>query len=522
MSQEPTTITLPFPVQTGQVLLLALGIIVMSGLIYAVLRGQERKPATEFSAHSFLNIFAVALTPIWLFLFSHVLWSLWHLSAQFDPTKQDADLRWHILAFIGLITALGGLISTPLALIRVWTTERQTRTAEQGHITDRISKAVEQLGAEKTVKTLNHDGETVETTVPNIEVRIGGLLSLERIAQDSTAYDKGRDHVRVMEILCAYVRENSNAQDAKDSLRYRYEVEVFGGDYIDGEVTPQQTAQEFMDTHKLDDVSLSEKTTVCAQSRWAQSLPKPRTDIQQALDIIGRRDTAKPEDTVKLEKAANYTLDLRGSNLQAADMADGNWSHARLQAARMEGANLYGARMQGANLRGARMEGAILSAARMQGANLYWARMEGAQLFGARMEGAILDGARMEGAILGGARMEGADLSEARMEGALLTEARMEGANLRGARMDASTELTSAVLRGAAVSWVDDTTITQLEPHLDDMFGDGSVDLPEGIPRPAHWPKWTLPWRGAHGFADEWRKWRDDPDGYPPPPNPEE
>ncbi len=87
--------------------------------------------------------------------------------------------------------------------------------------------------------------------------------------------------------------------------------------------------------------------------------------------------------------------------------------------------------------------------------------------------------------------------------------------------MDASTRLTAAVLRGAAVSSVDDATITQLEPHLDDMFGDGSVDLPKGIPRPAHWPKWTLPWFGAHGFADEWRKWRDDPDGYTPPPKPE-
>jgi hypothetical protein len=40
-------------------------------------------------------------------------------------------------------------------------------------------------------------------TEPNIEVRIGAILSLERIAQDSTRYDNGRDHVRVMEILCA-------------------------------------------------------------------------------------------------------------------------------------------------------------------------------------------------------------------------------------------------------------------------------------------------------------------------------
>ncbi|MDZ7906299.1 MAG: hypothetical protein U5N55_11405 [Cypionkella sp.] len=98
----------------------------------------------------------------------------------------------------------------------IWSTviKHQTlRYQKEGHITDRISKAVEQLGAEKTVKK---DEQTVESSEPNIEVRIGGILSLERIAQDSTAHDNGRDHVRVMEILCAYIRENAPASGAKD------------------------------------------------------------------------------------------------------------------------------------------------------------------------------------------------------------------------------------------------------------------------------------------------------------------
>src|SRR6056297_1657332 len=115
----------------------------------------------------------------------------------------------------GSMLGTGALIVALLgAPFLIWSTvlkHETVRYQKEGHITDRITSAVEQLGAEKTVKK---DG--VETTEPNIEVRIGAILSLERIAQDSTRYDKGRDHVRVMEILCAYIRENSNARPPQD------------------------------------------------------------------------------------------------------------------------------------------------------------------------------------------------------------------------------------------------------------------------------------------------------------------
>jgi len=52
-------------------------------------------------------------------------------------------------------------------------------------------------------------------------------------------------------------------------------------------------------------------------------------------------------------------------------------------------------------------------------------------------------------------------------------------------------------------------------------FGDASVTLPEDMDRPAHWPDWELPQFGDSGFYAEWRKWRDDPEGYTPPPKPE-
>ena len=83
--------------------------------------------------------------------------------------------------------------------------QRQVDVAEQGHITDRINNAVQGLGTEKTVKA----GED-EKTAPNIEVRVGAIYALERIAQDSD-----RDHIQIMEILRAYIRENAPADSAE-------------------------------------------------------------------------------------------------------------------------------------------------------------------------------------------------------------------------------------------------------------------------------------------------------------------
>jgi hypothetical protein len=56
-------------------------------------------------------------------------------------------------------------------------------------VTDRYTKAIEQLGSGK------------------LDVRIGGIYALERIAHDSP-----RDHPAVLEVLAAFVREHSHGQ----------------------------------------------------------------------------------------------------------------------------------------------------------------------------------------------------------------------------------------------------------------------------------------------------------------------
>ena len=61
---------------------------------------------------------------------------------------------------------------------------------EQGQVTDRYTKAIEQLGSNK-----------------GLDVRIGGIYALQRIARDSD-----RDFPTVMEVLTAFVRDHSREQ----------------------------------------------------------------------------------------------------------------------------------------------------------------------------------------------------------------------------------------------------------------------------------------------------------------------
>ncbi len=389
----------------------------------------------------------------------------------------------------------GALIAALLgAPFLIWATVIKQTTLnfqKEGHITDRISKAVEQLGAEKTVKTVK-DGVSVEESKPNIEVRIGGLLGLERIAQDSTRYDNGRDHVRVMEILCAYVRENAPASGAKN-----FPLPDWESLPDDADEAARAKHIEWREVRFGNFMLRNGNAT-----QWAKSLASPRADIAIALQIIGRRGPdqllvearwghedpdakwvfdqkfdrlpdkpgaaalTKAELNTFMQKLLSwrkvigtyqgYRPDLRNTNLQSADLSNATLSGAKLNSARMEGANLWRARLEGTNLWLARLEGAVLRQARMEGAILWQARIEGANLSDARMEGANLGRARMEGAHLwqtrieGGhlgktlmeganlahARMEGTDLGQARMEGVNLGEARMEGAFLEQARME--------------------------------------------------------------------------------------
>jgi len=85
----------------------------------------------------------------------------------------------------GLLTLTAGLVAAAALVFTARNSVLSRRTyelTEQGQVTDRYTKAIEQLGSDKP------------------SVRIGGIYALERVARDSS-----RDHPTVMKVLAAFI-----------------------------------------------------------------------------------------------------------------------------------------------------------------------------------------------------------------------------------------------------------------------------------------------------------------------------
>ncbi|WP_111431145.1 pentapeptide repeat-containing protein [Rhodobacteraceae bacterium DSL-40] len=419
-------------------------------------------------------------------------------------TTTVENIRTIAYTFAALAGMLAILATIPFQLVRVWINERTARTQEANLTTSLINTAVEGLGAEKKISRIGRpvrftskgapdrteiewkdrtppaprEGEmadpgewkTFESTQPNLEVRIGAILTLDRISRENPG-----EHIRVMDILCAYIRENAPASEAP------------GHDLGDWPAYPENPTRE--DLEHRDEMRRQRGKRLKA---WSMGLPPARTDIQVALEVIGRRDSeriAHEEARVRRgdESEKGYRLDLRHTNLRRHDLAHLDLRKADLSGAHLEGAGLWRAHLEGALLFGARLEGADLWRARLEGADLGGAHLEGAVLSRAHLEGADLGGAHLEGADLGGAHLEGADLSWAHLEGADLRRADLKSANWAGAHTGSPAQF--ADFRGAR-------DLTQ--EQLDQMIGNEMTLLPkdEGT--------LTIPscWRGAPAFLD--------------------
>jgi uncharacterized protein YjbI with pentapeptide repeats len=251
-----------------------------------------------------------------------------------------------------LLTLGAGMVAAGALLF----TARNFLLSREGQVTDRYGKAIEQLGSDK------------------LDVRIGGIYALERIARDSA-----RDHPTVMEVLTAFIREHS-------------------------------------------------------REPW--SLPRPdahperstRPDVQAAVTVVARRD----------RKRDIQFVDISGANLIRAFLPGAYLRDAYLDGANLQGAALPWADLRGALLRWADLSNAHFDSAQLAGANLSFAQLAGADLRNAVLADAKLVEARLPGAMLDNANLTGADLTRANLDcanlhGADLTRAILQRADLTGA-----------------------------------------------------------------------------------------
>jgi hypothetical protein len=185
---------------------------------------------------------------------------------------------------------------------------------------------------------------------------------------------------------------------------------------------------------------------------------------------------------VKLGLAAKiaylHGADLRGANLNNANMCGAYLRGADLYNANMRGADLLGADLSGANMRGAGLSGidlrgADLSNANMCGADLSYADLGGANLRGADLRGACLSGAGLYGANLCGAGLYGANLYSADLRGAGLYGAGLSGLIVlaRATRSDGheyfawTSILGGLVIQAGCRTWIGEDAIEQAREH---------------------------------------------------------
>jgi hypothetical protein len=219
-----------------------------------------------------------------------------------DRVKAINDARVTMLQTVGGLAVLLGVYATWRRLL---INEEELRVTRDGQVTERFGRAIEHIGNEK------------------VDVRIGGIYALERIARNSI-----RDRDAIISTLSAFIRTHATRP----------------ADEPEGEA--------------------------------AESLAMRASDIQTAITVLGRMPRAGTEERVRvpntdlrrsrlwqlnLDQALMGGIDLRGARLWDASLVAADLGHADLRDADLSRARLEDTWLVGADLRGARLDDAILT-----------------------------------------------------------------------------------------------------------------------------------------------------------------
>lgn len=230
----------------------------------------------------------------------------------------------------GRVLALGaGLLATGALAF----TARKYVLSRSVQVTGRYAKALEQLGCDR------------------LDVRIAGIYALERVARDSP-----EDHLAVMEMLAAFIRERSREQ---------WPPPGSGGQARERSLRPDVDAAMAVVGHRLAEPDIG-------------PVDLARADLAGA-DLGGARLTG---------------ANLDGVDLAGADLTEAVLAHAVLARADLLGAKLVRADLSGADLGGARLTGADLTRADLTDADLADVDLTDADLTDADLTRAELTGAR--------------------------------------------------------------------------------------------------------------------------------
>lgn len=213
-----------------------------------------------------------------------------------DWLTHVGNLRGMILQALGGLALLGTL----------YFSARTLRLNRRGQLTERFTRAIEQLGSDK------------------LAVRLGGIYALEQIAVDSREL-----HWPVIEVLTAYLREHAPVDTSTDA--------------------PAAVDKRLAVDHQAIATVIGRRRQ--EQDPDGQRLELPETDLSAVR--WGR---------AFLRGANLYRANLTGAYLRWAHLEGAGLGGTNLSNARLERAYLGGARLEGANLNSAWLANTDLSA----------------------------------------------------------------------------------------------------------------------------------------------------------------
>ena len=232
--------------------------------------------------------------------------------------KLANDARTVVLQGMGGLLVAAGAAAT-------W---RQVQISREGQITDRFTRAVDQLGS------------------ANVHVRVGGIYALERISRNSAG---DREHIQFL--LCAFVRNS----------------------------VPWAVGSEQAPEHPT--------PVVDERLPWMRVRA---FDVQAAMGVLGRRPVDGRQPVLYLSRVDLRSMALRNANLIGTKFRYSNLARSVLIDARLESTDFTGADLRRSHLEGARLTNSILRNAHLEGTNLSGAVLDGAVLTGTRADSATV------------------------------------------------------------------------------------------------------------------------------------
>jgi uncharacterized protein YjbI with pentapeptide repeats len=312
------------------------------------------------------------------------------IELQQSQLKLQNDAQTALLQGVGGLSVLiaagiGASVTLRQMHVNRELTQRQLRISEEGQITERFTRAIDQLGHTE------------------LDIRLGAIYALERIAVKSES-----DQEAIVEILTSYVRYHSPwpARHSKPG-----EEKHTGTD-------------DALHGHSDEQIDLEE---VRLRTRSA--------DIQAAMVVLMRipRQTGR-DHRLQLDHVDLRGLDLSGANLEFANLSGANLEAADLDKSNLRTAWLTDACLKGASLNQATLDWADLTDACLEHAELGHTSLVGAFWGGANFEDADMLGANLKGALLSDTRFRGAS-----MDGAQFQDTNPEHAQLSGAAANETT-----------------------------------------------------------------------------------